>query len=212
MSISIEQKYSTLFALFVGALISANLLGVKIITILGISTSVGIFAYPLTFLISDTITEVYGKKRAQQMVNSAIVAQIMVFMVLAIALVLPPAARFTNNDGYVKIFSNSLRIIVASLTAFWLSQRSDIFSFSWLKVKTNGRFLWLRTNLSTILAQFADTTIFMFIAFYQVTPKYDAWFLFSLIIPYWLLKIAYSVLSTPIIYGLVRWLRAGEKS
>lgn len=208
-SITTDQKFSILFALFVGSLISANLLGVKIITILGISTSVGIFAYPLTFLINDAITEVYGKERSRAMVNAAIVAQIMVFIVLAIALFLPPAARFTNNDAYTSIFSNSLRIIAASLTAFFLSQRTDIFSFSWLKVKTHGRFLWLRTNLSTILSQFADTTLFMFIAFYLVTPRYDAAFLFSLIIPYWLLKIAYSLFSTPIVYGVVAWLKRG---
>ncbi|MBI1961534.1 MAG: queuosine precursor transporter [Parcubacteria group bacterium] len=212
MHTSTEQKFSILFALFVGALISANLLGVKIITILGVSTSVGIFAYPLTFLINDAITEVYGKERSRHMVNAAIVAQAMVFVVLALSLVLPPAGRFTNNEAYTTIFSNSLRIIAASLTAFFLSQRTDIFSFTWLKGKTHGRFLWLRANLSTILSQLADTTLFMFIAFYQVTPKFDVAFLFSLIIPYWILKIAYSLLSTPIVYALVAWLKHPNNS
>ena len=134
-----EQKFAILFALFVGALVSANLLGVKIITILGVSTSVGIFAYPLTFLINDTITEVYGKERSRRMVNAAIAAQVMVFIVLALALVLPPAGRFSNNEAYTTIFSNSLRIIAASLTAFFLSQRTDIFSFTWIKGKTHNR-------------------------------------------------------------------------
>ncbi|MEK7189027.1 MAG: queuosine precursor transporter [Patescibacteria group bacterium] len=212
MNVSPDQKFSILFALFVGALITANLLGVKIITILGVSTSVGIFAYPLTFLINDTITEVYGKEKARHMVNAAIAAQIMVFVVLAVALLLPPATRFTNNEAYTAIFSNSLRIIAASLTAFFLSQRTDIFSFVWIKGKTHGRFLWLRTNLSTILSQFADTTLFMFIAFYHVTPKFDVPFLFSLIIPYWLLKIGYSVASTPVVYALVAWLRHPNNS
>lgn len=203
----LDQKVSILSSVFVAALVAANLMGSKIITILGVSASVGIFAFPLTYMISDTITEVLGKRRANQMVYGALAAQAVIFIILAIAIILPPASRFTNNDSYVAIFGNSLRIIVASLTAFALGQINDIFSFSWLKEKTSGKMLWLRTNLSTAFGQFIDTTVFMFIAFYHFTPKYDAAFIFSLIIPYWGLKILYSIVDTPIVYGLVAWLR-----
>ncbi|MDZ4221375.1 MAG: queuosine precursor transporter, partial [Patescibacteria group bacterium] len=202
-----EQKFAILSAVFVSALIAANLLGTKITALLGVSVSVGIFAYPITFLITDAIEEVFGKHKAKQLMYGALVAQILVLIIVAIAIILPPAARYTHNDAYQLVFSNSLRIIAASLTAFFLSQMHDIWAFDFWKKKTHGKFLWLRNTLSTSASQFIDTVIFMFIAFYQVTPMFDVAFLFSLIIPYWLFKVAFAVIDTPIVYALVAWLK-----
>lgn len=214
MIIPTEQKFAILSAVFVSALIAANLLGTKITTLLGVSVSVGIFAYPITFLITDAIEEVFGKHKAKQLMYGALVAQMLVLAIVAIAIVLPPAARYTHNDAYTTVFSNSIRIIIASLTAFFLSQTHDIWAFNFWREKTHGKFLWLRNNLSTIASQFIDTVIFMCIAFYQVTPMFDVPFLFSLIIPYWLFKVAFAVIDTPVVYGIVYWLRQkdNEKS
>jgi len=96
------------------------------------------------------------------------------------------------------------------LVAFTLSQTHDIWAFNFWKQKTKGRFLWLRNNLSTIVSQFIDSTIFMFIAFYAITPKFTVGFIFSLIIPYWLFKIAFAILDTPLVYAGVKWLREKE--
>ena len=207
MKISIEQKFAILSSIFVAALIAANLLGSKITTILGVSVSVGIFAYPLTFLITDSIEEVFGKEKAKQLMYGALIAQILVLIIVAVAIKMPPATRFEHNEAYGLIFGNSIRIIIASLIAFFLSQTHDIWAFSFWKKQTRGKFLWLRNNLSTFISQFIDTTLFMFIAFYMITPKFDVSFIFSLIIPYWLFKIAFAVIDTPLVYGLVYWLR-----
>jgi queuosine precursor transporter len=207
MKISTEQKFAILSSIFVAALIAANLLGSKITTILGISVSVGIFAYPLTFLITDAIEEVFGRKKARQLMYGALVAQILVLIIVVVAINMPPASRFEHNEAYGAIFGNSIRIIIASLVAFFLSQTHDIWAFNLIKQKTHAKFLWLRNNASTVVSQFIDTTLFMFIAFYQVTPRFDVPFLFSLIIPYWLFKIAFALIDTPIVYGLVYWLR-----
>ncbi len=207
MKISIEQKFAILSSIFVAALIAANLLGSKITTILGVSVSVGIFAYPLTFLITDSIEEVFGKEKAKQLMYGALIAQILVLIIVAVAIKMPPATRFEHNEAYGLIFGNSIRIIIASLIAFFLSQTHDIWAFSFWKKQTQGKFLWLRNNLSTFISQFIDTTLFMFIAFHMITPKFDVSFIFSLIIPYWLFKIAFAVIDTPLVYGLVYWLR-----
>ena len=212
MHTSQEQKFAILSSIFVAALIAANLLGTKITTILGVSVSVGIFAYPLTFLITDAIEEVFGKQKAKELMYGALAAQVLVLVIVAIAIALPPAGRYEHNNAYTTVFSNSIRIIVASLTAFFLSQTHDIWAFNFWRQKTHGKFLWLRNNLSTIASQFLDTTIFMFIAFYQVTPKFDVAFLFSLIIPYWLFKVAFAIIDTPIVYALVAWLRHPNNS
>jgi queuosine precursor transporter len=212
MKISTDQKLALLSSIFVAALIAANLLGTKITTIFGISVSVGIFAYPLTFLITDAIEEVFGKKPTQHLMYGALVAQIFVLSIVAITIALPPAERYTHNSEYSLIFSSSLRIIIASVTAFFISQTHDIWAFNLLKHKTNGKFLWLRNNVSTIGSQFLDTIIFMFIAFYKSAPQFDARFVFSLIIPYWIFKIIFAFIDTPFIYALVAWLKNGKDS
>jgi len=212
MRIDTDQKIAILSSVFVAALIGANLLGTKVTTLFGVSVSVGIFAYPLTFLITDAIEEVFGKKKVTHLIYGALVAQILILGIVALAIALPPAERYEHNAEYTTVFSNSIRIIIASLTAFVLSQTHDIWAFQFWRNKTKGRFLWLRNNLSTIVSQFIDTTLFMFIAFYQVTPKFDVAFLFSLIIPYWLFKIIFALLDTPIVYGIVAWLKSDEKN
>lgn len=211
MQISTSQKLSILSSVFIAALVAANLLGTKITTMLGVSVSVGIFAYPITFLITDAIEEVFGKKQATHLMYSAIIALIFVLLITAFAVILPPASRYDHNEQFVIIFSSSLRMIIASIIAFFLSQTHDIWAFNFWKKKTQGKYLWLRNNLSTIASQFIDTTIFLFIAFYHITPKFDASFIFTLIIPYWLFKIAFAFIDTPLVYGLVWWLKKDKQ-
>ena len=97
--------------------------------------------------------------------------------------------------------------MLASLTAFIISELSDIEIFARLKTWTKSKMLWLRATGSTIISQFVDTMIFMFLAFYAITPKYDVMFILSIAIPYWLLKSAISLFGTPLVYagGKVAW-------
>ncbi|MFH1591471.1 MAG: queuosine precursor transporter [archaeon] len=207
MALEIQDRTEILVGVFVAALIAANLLGTKITTILGISMSVGIFAYPITFLITDVIEEVHGRKVAKRLIYAGLISLLLVMVLTLVSLWLPAASRFENNDAYTLIFSSSARIILASIVAFLLSQTHDVWSFEFWKKKTKGRHLWLRNNLSTMVSQAIDTVIFMFIAFYHVTPKFDVPFLISLIIPYWLLKVLMAALDTPFVYLGVWWLR-----
>ena len=119
--------------------------------------------------------------------------------------------RYAYNGEYETIFGASLRIMVASIIAYIISQYHDIWAFEFWKAKTKGRFLWLRNNFSTIVSQAIDTLIFMFIAFYHLTPKFDALFILELAIPYYLFKIAFAIMDTPFIYLGVRWLKTGKK-
>ena len=100
----------------------------------------------------------------------------------------------------------SMRMSLASLISFSISQTVDVNIFLLFKKLSKGKRLWLRNNLSTITSQFIDTVIFMFIAFYQTTPKFTVAFVFSLIIPYWLFKVLFALLDTPFCYLGVKWL------
>ncbi|MBU1037192.1 queuosine precursor transporter [Patescibacteria group bacterium] len=210
--LTIETKTDILFALFITCLITANLLGTKITTILGVSISVGIFTYPFSFLITDIITEVWGKKKAYNLILAGFISLIFLLGITYLSVKLQPHARYSYNESYVLIFSSSLRMIIASFIAFALAQSHDVWAFHFWKAKTKGRFLWLRNNASTIVSQFIDTTVFIFIAFYHLTPKFDFAFMWHLIIPYFLFKIAFAIIDTPFCYLGVKWLKKTPES
>lgn len=202
------KKIDLLLSLYIASILVSELMGSKTFTLLGISASVAIFTLPLTFSINDIITEVFGKERAISFVKSGFVVLCFTFLFNLLALVLPSSVRFLATDkAYNEIFGKSLRIIVASLTAFWLSERLDVFIFSKVKKKLGKKKLWLRNNISNFIGQLFDTTIFMFLAFYQ--PGHF-WFIISLIWPYWLLKCGFSIIETPFTYFGVKWFKKGE--
>ena len=204
---SIEIKTSVLFGVFVTCLVLANLLGNKITTIFGVRASVGIFLFPVLFLITDIVEEVLGKQRAKLFVYVGLLALVFTLIFLFIAINVPANENWGLQDEYEATLSQSMRIIFASLIAFFISQMHDLWSFDFWKRKTKGKYLWLRNNLSTVSSQFIDTVIFMFLAFYLMTPKFTAGFVFSLIIPYWLLKVFFAFCDTPFVYLGVKWLR-----
>ena len=92
------------------------------------------------------------------------------------------------------------------MIAFVISQYHDLWAFNFWKQKTNGRYLWLRNNLSTIVSQLLDSIIFMFIAFYHVTPELGAVSILYMVLPLWTLKVVFALLDTPLVYLGVRWL------
>lgn len=204
---SLERKTNILLGLFVGAIVTANLTGLKIANFGIFEASVGILAFPITFLITDIIEEVHGKEKAKEFVLVGIFTLIFIFIVTGIAVVLPFAERSLVKEEYTKIFGISLRIFIASFTAFLISQTHDVWAFNFWKIKTKGKFLWLRNNFSTIVSQFLDTVIFMFIAFYGLSPKFTTTYVFSLVIPYWLVKVLFALGDTPFCYLGVRWLK-----
>lgn len=204
---SLEIKTDVLLGLFIGCLILANILGTKITTIFGIRVSVGIFFIPALFLITDIIAEVHGRKKAQCFVYIAVLVLIVMWIMTYVCIKMPPNPTWEHQGIYEIIFGGSLRMIFASLIAFVLSQFHDVWAFSFLKKKTKGKYLWLRNNVSTIVSQLIDTTVFMFIAFYGISPKFNTLFIISLIIPYWLFKVGFAIIDTPLCYLGVKWLK-----
>ena len=203
----IELKTDILLGFFVCALILANTLGNKITTIFGVRVSVGIFFIPILFLITDIVSEVLGKKKAQEFVYISIFVLIFTLIMMYIAIKMPPNETWGNQEAFASVFSSNLRMIIASVIAFIISQFHDVWVFNLLKKKTKGKYLWLRNNVSTIASQFIDTTIFMFIAFYKINPGFTASFIVSLIIPYFIFKVVFALLDTPLCYLGVKWLR-----
>lgn len=209
-SISKEQRFFIIFGLFISFLIGMNVLGGKIIPFGPFSVSVAFLIVPLSFLATDIVEEVYGKGKAREMIFAGVISLIVFLAFIVLFVFLPPATRFTQNEEYKTIFGTSARIVFASIVAFLLSQFNDIWSFWKLREITNKRYLWFRTNISTFVSMVIDTFVFMYLAFYMLTPKFTAGFILQMIIPYLIFKLVWGIISSPLIYAGANWLRNGK--
>ncbi|MFA7107951.1 MAG: queuosine precursor transporter [Sphaerochaetaceae bacterium] len=203
--LNVEQKKQILLAIFIGSLVLVNTIGSKITSILGVRVSVGIFFLPVLFVITDIIGEVFGRKEGLFFVKIAIGYLIAMLALVFLCIKIKPDASYHFQKEYEVIFSSSLRMTFASIVSFIISQNFDVLAFDFIKKITQGKMLWLRNNVSTIISQFIDTTIFMFVAFYHMTPTFTTLYIFSLIFPYWVFKIILALLDTPICYLGVKW-------
>lgn len=207
------NKMDFLVALYITCLALAEIMSMKTIPLLKIfayqlNVSVGIFVFPILFAINDIVAEVKGKARAKQLVYTSLlmVALIMVYSIFVTWL--PESARFKDGEAYNLVFAKAARISLASLLAFVVSGLLDVAIFHQIKVKTKGKMLWLRSNLSNFISQLLDTFIFASVAFYSFQDGLSSNFSFilSIVIPYWLLKCFMSVVETPLTYWGVKWL------
>lgn len=200
-----------MFGLFIGFLIGMNVLGGKIVSFGPFSSSVAFLIVPWSFLVTDIVEEVYGKKTANQWVIAGVISLFVFLMFILLFLAIPPASRYKQNDAYKTIFGTSARIVFASITAFLLSQFHDVWSFGFWKEKTGKKLLWFRTNAATLVSMVIDTFVFMFLAFYMVTPLFTFSFVLQLAIPYLMFKLVWGVASSPLVYAGAKWLRGGGK-
>lgn len=213
------QKLDLLISIYIFCIAVAELMGAKTFALpkigsLQLNASVAIFVVPLIFSINDIITEVFGPERTRSIVRSGLVIIFLLLIFSILAVNLPPSMRFIENEkAYDTIFGLSARISAASLTAFAIADFMDIAIFSKIRKKLGKQKLWLRNNLSNLISQFFDTTIFMFLAFYALDKNVtdNLMFLFSIILPYWLLKTFMSVIDTPLVYLGVNWLKTEKK-
>ena len=204
-----EQFYIFLSAIFIASLVTCNLIANKFVTVdLGFRVfivSAGILPYPLTFLVTDLISELYGQKKATLVVLSGFVASMFVLLFLWLGgqfNAIP--SSIVNDDIYNSVFQNAWRIIAASMIAYLFAQFIDVRIFHFWKRLTNGKHLWLRNNGSTIASQLVDTTLVIMILFVGV---WDSDQIYSAIIDGWLFKMLMAAIDTPIIYGIIHLLK-----
>jgi len=181
-----------------------------------IHVSVGILTVPIMFLVTDIVEEVWGRKVTKDFVRVGVVAMLIMIVITWISVQLP-VGRFAGaapdqleplTNAYNAFFSTSIRMAIASVIAFYLAQMHDIWAFNFWKKKTKGRFLWLRNNLSTVVSQIVDSTVFMFVAFYH-PENFPAGLVIKLVLPYYIFKILFAIIDTPFAYLGVWWARRG---
>jgi queuosine precursor transporter len=202
-----QQIYMVLSALFIASLVVSNLIFQKFFywDFFGLYTfeiSVGILPYPVTFLITDIISEVYGKKKANLVVTTGIFASFFSLLIVYTADAVPATIWSpVDNTLFEKVFGATAIAVFASMVAYLLAQYIDIQLFHFWKRLTKGRHLWLRNNFSTFLSQFVDTfsVLFLLCSFGKIE-----WELFSgLLLSGFLFKVLVAALDTPFLYAAV---------
>ena len=198
-----------LVGVFISALITCNLIANKFVTIdLGFKVfivSAGILPYPLTFLVTDILSEIYGKRKTNQVVISGFVASLFVLLFLWLGAQPSAISDSTVNDSvYNTVFHNAWRVILASMIAYLCAQFLDVRLFHFWKNLTKGKHLWLRNNASTIGSQLVDTILVICVLFIGVWSSGQ---IMSAILDGWLFKMLCALVDTPIIYGVLYLLR-----
>jgi len=204
-----DQFFLVLVGIFIASLITCNLIANKFVTVdMGFRVfivSAGILPYPLTFLVTDLISELYGQKRANLVVFSGFIASLFVLLFLWLGGQFNAIPESLVSDSiYNSVFRNAWRLIAGSMIAYLFAQVIDVRIFHFWKKLTNGKHLWLRNNGSTIVSQLVDTTLVICILFVGVWNSDQ---ILSAIIDGWLFKMLMALLDTPIIYGVIYLLK-----
>ena len=214
---TVQQKsqaqliYLVLASLFIASLVTSNLIFQKFFywepfNLFRFEVSVGILPYPITFLITDILSEIYGKKKANQVVVAGIFASFFSMLIILVADYAPAIDNSPiGNETFTKVFGLSPLAVLASMLAYLAAQFIDIRIFHFWKRLTKGKHLWLRNNFSTFLSQFIDTfTVLFLLSSFKILP----WSIFgSLLLSGFLFKVIIAALDTPVLYVVVYWFR-----
>lgn len=204
-----DQFYLVLSGIFIASLVTCNLIANKFVSVdLGFKVfivSAGILPYPLTFLVTDLISELYGQRKANLVVFSGFVASVFVLIFLWLGSQFSAISGSIVDDiTYDSVFQNAWRLIAASMVAYLFAQFVDVRIFHFWKRLTKGKHLWLRNNGSTIASQLIDTTLVVCILFVGVWESDQ---IYSAILDGWLFKMLMAFIDTPIIYGVIHLLK-----
>ena len=169
----------------------------------------GILFFPLSYVIGDVLTEVYGYARARRCIWAGFAAMLFMVAMSLIVVALPPDAGWTGQAAYEQVFGQVPRIVFASIIAFWVGEFANSVVLARMKVWTKGRMLWTRTIGSTIVGQGLDSLIFYPLAFWGVAgwPVATLW---QVMLTQFVLKVSWEVLLTPLTYAVVGWLKRKE--
>jgi uncharacterized integral membrane protein (TIGR00697 family) len=201
-------KYLDIVAtIFVTTLLVSNLAAQKLFQLGPATFTAGILVFPLSYIFGDVLTEVYGFNRARRVIYCGLFANVFMAIVLWLAIYLPPAPGWNMQNAFESIFRLVPRVVAGSILGYVAGELVNSAVLSLIKLRTAGKFLWIRTISSTIAGQFVDSTIFVIVAFIGVFP----WkLLLAAIISSWLFKTLYEAVATPLTYIVVNKLKCLE--
>lgn len=204
---AVSHRFVVVAALFVTCLITANIIIVKQISIGSLVLPAAIVIFPLSYIFGDVLTEVYGYQQVRRVIWLGFLCNLVAVVAIWIGKMLPPAPVFEAQTAYERILGSTPRFLLASFVAYLAGEFANSFVLAKMKIRTRGRWLWMRTIGSTVVGQGIDTLIVLTIAFGGVLPFSV---LGTMILSHWLVKTAYETVATPFTYGIVGYLKRKE--
>lgn len=203
------RYYDLIMALFVTVLLCSNLIGPSKIWSWGdFSFGAGILFFPISYLFGDILTEVYGYARARKVVWAGFGALVFASFMAWVVLALPPAAGWEGQEALQSVFGSTWRIILASISAYWIGEFSNSYVLAKLKLLTKGRFLFVRTIGSTIVGAGVDTLVFYPVAFFGIWSNEQ---IIAVMAGNYALKVLWEAIATPFTYKVVNFLKRIER-
>ena len=206
-STQVSSRFLLIAVAFVTCLIVSNITAVKLINVADFILPGAIIIFPITYIIGDVLTEVYGYAKARRVIWMGFAANLFAVVTFAAVGVLPAAGFWDGQEAYDAILGATPRILGASLIAYLVGEFANAYVLARLKVATEGRFLWVRTIGSTMVGQSLDSAIFIVIAFSGILPTGA---LIMAIVVQAVVKTGYEALATPLTYLVVGWLKRTE--
>ncbi|GAO77182.1 MULTISPECIES: queuosine precursor transporter [unclassified Sphingopyxis] len=209
------RYYDLLMAAFVAILLLSNIIGASKPSYVTLpdgtqwAFGAGVLFFPISYIIGDVLTEVYGYARARRVIWTGFAALAFMAFMAWIVVALPPADGWPGQASYEFVFGNSWRIVIASMTAFCVGEFANSYVLARMKLWTGGKQLWARTIGSTIVGQGLDSLIFYPLAFYGLAgwPPEQ---LYEVVLSQWLIKTAWEAALTPATYVVVGALKRRE--
>ncbi|WP_121118579.1 queuosine precursor transporter [Croceibacterium ferulae] len=209
------RYYDLVMAAFVAILLLSNIIGAakpSYVTLPGgtvWSFGAGVLFFPVSYIIGDVLTEVYGFARARRVIWTGTAALLFMAMMAAVVVALPAAPGWPGQAAYEFVFGSTWRIVGASIVAFWCGEFVNSLVLAKLKLATGGRLLWLRTIGSTLVGQGVDSLLFYPLAFWGLAgwPPEQLW---QVVLSQWLIKSGWEALLTPVTYAVVGFLKRRE--
>jgi queuosine precursor transporter len=206
--------FDFIMAAFVTILLLSNVLGAKmaVVTLPVIGEwpfGDGILFFPISYVLGDVLTEVYGYARARRCIWAGFGALLFMAFMATVVVALPPAPSWTGQTAYEAVFGQVPRIVLASIIAFWAGEFANSYVLAKMKVWTQGRHLWTRTIGSTIVGEGIDSLIFYPLAFWGAEGWTHA-LVVQVVFTHWALKVSWEVLLTPATYAIIAFLKRKE--
>ena len=202
-----SQWFVTVVAVFVTCLITANVTAVKLTDIFGLILPAGVIVFPVSYIVGDVLTEVYGFHRARRVIWLGFFCNVIAVLAIWLGGLMPAAPFWNAQEAYDTILGYAPRLLIASFLAYLVGEFANSIVLAKMKVATNGRWLWSRTIGSTLVGQGLDSLVFVLVAFFGTIPLAG---LVAAIVAQWLFKSVYEAAATPLTYLVVNVLKRRE--
>jgi len=192
-----------LYGVVVLNIMLSNLQGPKLTVVFGMPTSLGVVLYSGIYFATDLLSERYGKMEANRAVLLGFASSLVVVMIMTVSILFLPAPQATAiHSAITLLFGFTPRFVFGSLFAYLISQSFDVWIFHYLKEKTQGKHLWFRNNISTLLSQALDTVLYSLVVWWGIVKLKQA---IELGIAKYLFKVIIALVDTPFIYWARSW-------